>query len=226
MRTRYWHHYLFIPLAILAIALWSINLFNLDFKFASFLYHLQGDQWVLKDYWLLEDVLHTGARKVLTAFAVILLMLWLFSGKYSIAYIERSALGYLILTAILSVITIALLKKITQIDCPWHIQSFGGDLLYFSTYQNRPVTYPSVSCFPAGHASSGYAWLGAFFLLKRYAPIYRYHGLALVLLLGVVLGATQQLRGAHFLSHDIWTLAICWFIASIFSPLITARPKA
>jgi len=55
---------------------------------------------------------------------------------------------------------------------------------------------------------------------------YRYHGLTFILLLGVVLGVTQQLRGAHFLSHDIWALAICWFIASIFSPLITARPKA
>jgi hypothetical protein len=29
--------------------------------------------------------------------------------------------------------------------------------------------------------------------------------------MGVVFGATQQLRGAHFLSHDLWTAAICWF---------------
>jgi membrane-associated PAP2 superfamily phosphatase len=23
----------------------------------------------------------------------------------------------------------------------------------------------------------------------------------------------QQLRGAHFMSHDVWTAAICWFTA-------------
>jgi membrane-associated PAP2 superfamily phosphatase len=28
--------------------------------------------------------------------------------------------------------------------------------------------------------------------------------------LGLLFGFSQQLRGAHFLSHDLWTLAICW----------------
>jgi membrane-associated PAP2 superfamily phosphatase len=33
--------------------------------------------------------------------------------------------------------------------------------------------------------------------------------------LGVLLGFTQQLRGAHFISHDIASAAICWLIASV-----------
>ena len=35
-----------------------------------------------------------------------------------------------------------------------------------------------------------------------------------VLLLGLVFGIGQQLRGAHFVSHDVWTLGLCWFIAT------------
>ena len=30
---------------------------------------------------------------------------------------------------------------------------------------------------------------------------------------GTGFGVAQQLRGAHFLSHDLWTAAICWFTA-------------
>ncbi|MNV84902.1 hypothetical protein D3C71_1788110 [compost metagenome] len=31
--------------------------------------------------------------------------------------------------------------------------------------------------------------------------------------MGLLFGFAQQLRGAHFLSHDVWTLAISWFVA-------------
>ena len=38
-------------------------------------------------------------------------------------------------------------------------------------------------------------------------------GLAVGLLAGGVFGFSQQLRGAHFLSHDLWTLATCWAVS-------------
>ena len=31
------------------------------------------------------------------------------------------------------------------------------------------------------------------------------------LVIGISFGLAQQLRGAHFLSHDVWSAAICWF---------------
>lgn len=39
--------------------------------------------------------------------------------------------------------------------------------------------------------------------------------LALPLTLGLVFGIGQQLRGAHFLSHDLWTAWLCWLCASL-----------
>ena len=33
-------------------------------------------------------------------------------------------------------------------------------------------------------------------------------------------GGIQQLRGAHFLSHDLWTLGICWLVAVVCCPLL------
>jgi membrane-associated PAP2 superfamily phosphatase len=29
----------------------------------------------------------------------------------------------------------------------------------------------------------------------------------------VTFGIAQQFRGAHFLSHDLWTAMICWTVA-------------
>ena len=33
--------------------------------------------------------------------------------------------------------------------------------------------------------------------------------------LGLLFGIGQQLRGAHFLSHDLWSLAICWTVSLV-----------
>ena len=38
--------------------------------------------------------------------------------------------------------------------------------------------------------------------------------LAAVLVLGLALGIAQQMRGAHFMSHTLWTGWLCWAAAS------------
>ena len=72
---------------------------------------------------------------------------------------------------------------------------------------------PAASCFPAGHASAGYAWVALYFFFLARRPAWRWRGLAIGLIAGAVFGIAQQLRGAHFFSHDLWTLMICWSTA-------------
>ena len=47
--------------------------------------------------------------------------------------------------------------------------------------------------------------------------LWRWLGLVTGLSAGLLFGISQQLRGAHFVSHDIWTLGICWATASLVS---------
>ena len=68
-------------------------------------------------------------------------------------------------------------------------------------------------CFPAGHASAGYAWVALYFFFLATRPAWRWRGLAIGLATGAVFGISQQLRGAHFLSHDIFAMIICWGVA-------------
>lgn len=55
--------------------------------------------------------------------------------------------------------------------------------------------------------------MALYFFLLATRPRWRWVGLAVGVSLGVLFGATQQLRGAHFLSHDLWTAVICWACA-------------
>src|SRR5690606_20864867 len=80
------------------------------------------------------------------------------------------------------------------------------------------------ACFPAGHASAAYAWFGFYYFAREYMPRWKWWALTAVCALGAVFGAGQQLRGAHFLSHDIWTLGLCWFIATGLYLLAFRRP--
>jgi len=98
-------------------------------------------------------------------------------------------------------------------DCPWDLLRYGGTHPRVGLFGLRPAGLGRNHCFPAGHASGGYAWLALYFFFLAVRPGWRWAGLAAGACLGLVFGVSQQLRGAHFLSHDLWTIAICWTTA-------------
>jgi membrane-associated PAP2 superfamily phosphatase len=38
---------------------------------------------------------------------------------------------------------------------------------------------------------------------------------------GLVLGVAQQMRGAHFMSHTLWTGWLCWTTGWLTDPLLS-----
>ena len=191
-----------------------LDIGGLDLWLASHWYALQGHQWALQDYWLTEQVLHQGARKLNYVFASAVLLT---AGYYKL--IDKSqqqrTTAYLALTLslLLSFALVASLKSITNVACPWNLQLYGGTEPYFHLWQQRPTDLAYRQCFPAGHASVGYAWVALYYFFKHTRPDFRIIGLATGLIAGLILGFTQQLRGAHFMSHDITTLFICLLCA-------------
>ena len=98
-------------------------------------------------------------------------------------------------------------------DCPWDLLRYGGEKAYYELFSRRPAGMGSAGCFPAGHASAGYAWVALYFFYLATRPRWRWWGLGAAMALGMVFGIAQQLRGAHFLSHDLWALMLCWLVA-------------
>ena len=80
-------------------------------------------------------------------------------------------------------------------------------------------------CFPSGHASTAFSFLAGWFALRRDAPRAARIWLAATIFLGLVFSGVQVMRGAHYLSHCLWTGWICW-AATALSFHLVRRPIA
>jgi membrane-associated PAP2 superfamily phosphatase len=221
------------PLLLLCLLFGLFYGLQADFAVAAFWYQLQDQSWLLQQYWLTEDVLHLGVRKAnQLVIALLLLHFVLQSGlqKYSKKWPQaktifrltshwtparQQAHGRLLISLALSLAGVAALKHSLSMDCPWDLQPFGGSQTFNGLFSSWPANRAPNACFPAGHASIGYAWFGLyFFCLQRYPALARL-ALGCSIGLGISLGLVQQLRGAHFISHDLASAAWCWTMACL-----------
>ena len=63
-------------------------------------------------------------------------------------------------------------------------------------------------CFPAGHASGGFALLGLIGLARTTRG--RWAAFAVAMAAGWAMGVYQMAKGAHYLSHTLVTLLVAW----------------
>lgn len=202
-----------LPLSmVLLLAAWAAAR-QVDLQWAGWLYHWEGDAWTLKRHALLENGLHRGGR-------LLSLLVWLGLLAATAAHWRRRASRHwtrpaarLLIAVLAATASVAWLKSVTQVDCPWDLLGLGGQRPFVPLFAHRPATLGTAACFPAAHAATGYAWVASYFFLLHVAPRWRYAGLAAGLAAGAVFGLAQQLRGAHFLSHDVASLAVCWSVA-------------
>ncbi|HYG08284.1 MAG TPA: phosphatase PAP2 family protein [Stenotrophomonas sp.] len=181
-----------------------------DFWFADLLYRLEGGHWALRDAWFTSHLIHRTGRW-LTFVGVAWVLIATIRAWRAPANPHRRAWLALLLSLGLSTGLVSLFKHLTHMDCPWDLTRYGGGRMFFGLLESRHGI-PSSGCFPAGHAGSGYAWVALYFFALAVDPRWRWPALALGLGTGLVFGFSQQLRGAHFLSHDLWALALCWVV--------------
>jgi membrane-associated PAP2 superfamily phosphatase len=217
-----WRQLGLMPLLLFIVAVALLEAYGLDLKLGDLLYRLEGQQWALREHWLTAGLIHNGGRLLSFGLLLVALLGWTLSWIRPSLRHWRPGLSYLVSTVLCSLLIVNIAKRLTGLDCPWALQRYGADHIYHSLFSLNPATTSGGSCFPAGHASAGYAWVALYFLALhhlggRSARARRYRRLALLpgLGLGLIFGISQQLRGAHFVSHDLWTLAICWFSALI-----------
>lgn len=211
--------FLFILLALL------LELGSVDLWLADLVYKLSGASWSWRDAWLTHDLIHGGGRALVAVCALLLLFTAACSLFIKSWYKWRQGLFYLLASVIGSALIINILKELTHIDCPWDLLRYGGSQEYVRNFAALPKDMTPGACFPAGHASAGWAWFGLYFFALEYAPRWRKPILSFVLLMGLIFGLGQQLRGAHFLSHDLWTAGICWFVALFLYLLFYHRDR-
>ncbi len=127
----------------------------------------------------------------------------------------------LAISVLAGVLAVSLIKTGSRTSCPWDMQVFGGVATHVSHWAWGVRDGGPGKCFPAGHASAAFAYLGGWFVFRRRDPAIAWRWLAAVVVIGLVLGIAQQMRGAHYMSHTMWTAWICWSIAFAIDFLVT-----
>ena len=81
-----------------------------------------------------------------------------------------------------------------------------------------------VKCWPAGHASGGFALMALFFLFKT--PKNQKRALIGALIIGWSIGTYKMLLGDHFISHTIITMILSWLIILIIVKLTQFKQRS
>lgn len=213
-----------VPFAIYLLAmLWLVGMHG-DLRVADHLYAWEGNAWTLRSNFLVEELLHVVGKRISALAWVLVALAWLFARARGGAW--RRPLGRLALSVMLATALVALTKSWTGVHCAWELQRYGGNQAYLTLFDAIAAGAGRSGCFPAGHASAGYAWIALYFFFAETRPRWRWTGLAIGLAAGIAFGLAQQLRGAHLLSHDMTSLMICWAVAVLAFRLLPPRAGA
>lgn len=218
---------LLIPTCLLLGASAASASLGVDEAIASYFFDQTTGVWPWRHAWLTSELLHQDARYFfMTVFSGLLITGVYYQYKYP-HHPNKRIIHYLLITLVISLVSVSLLKKITHLPCPWDVAVFGGQWAEIPAWwQMFSHQYPKGYCFPAGHASSGWAYLGLYFIAPYYASKLRWCFYLLVPLMSLILGLAQQMRGAHFLSHDLASCALCYAVAAITAYVYPPIPSS
>ena len=183
---------------------------------------LQGNRW-------LSSLLHTRGQQVsMGVYLLMWILVWFPAGPWrAVTRRERTAAA---VAVTVSVLTINVLKHFSLTSCPWDLRLFGGSAEYVSHWAWGVADMGGGKCFPGGHASAAFGFLATCLpLLNSSDRALQRHGwrlLVAIVLIGLVFGLTQTVRGAHYPSHTFWTAWICWTVGLLVYHLAAGRSKA
>ncbi|MCU6670779.1 phosphatase PAP2 family protein [Enterobacteriaceae bacterium H4N4] len=167
----------------------------------------------LKNNALLDLINHRLAKYLIIAVAACTLL-------YG-AYRRNARLVTAALLMGLGALVVGALKAVSHHSCPWDLLEYGGDAVSYPLFGAVPEHSGPGRCFPGGHSSSGFIVMGLFFAFWRERPRLAWCMVAAGVVLGLVMGYGQVMRGAHFFSHNLWAGWWVWFSQVVAYGLIS-----
>lgn len=213
-----------VPALVFCVLMLSIVADDLDMRIARSWAYAAGTGWLGDGRWWANGLIHSGGHALVWLIGLCALSAWIASFFSASWRPRRRGALYMVLAIALTTGLVGFLKHETNIDCPWSLQEFGGRNPYVSLFEHRPERLPSAACFPGAHSSSGFALMGCYFLLRDRRRRAARWALSGAILLGLVFAFGQEARGAHFLSHDLTSAAIAWYV-SLALYCVALRPR-
>jgi membrane-associated PAP2 superfamily phosphatase len=226
IRLQRWHY--FVPLMMGTFLIWAYPQTGLDHAFIAPYYDAQQG-FFLKNHVLLTFVMHDALKTLMLLIAAIVFFLWAWSWQEPNLQPHRRRLCWIVLGMAFTTAAVSALKARSIHACPWDLAQFGGYAPEIPLFGQLPTGFKLGSCLPGGHASGGYALLAFYFGLLDLSKRWAHLGLAAGLLFGTAMGWAQMMRGAHFMSHNLWTLLTVWCVLLLWHkvwPPVASRSYA
>lgn len=194
---------------------------DVDLMLADWLYNRAAGNFPWREAWLTATFGHEIVKAGLTLLAIGLVALALADAVRPRRMLERPLarlrLRVIACSAVLAPLATSLLKQASSAHCPWDLARYGGNQPYVRLLEALPAGVLPGHCMPAGHASSA-LWLVSLVVLWLPGPGRgAWRAACLALAPGLVLGWMQQMRGAHFLTHTLWS---AWIACAIVLALV------
>jgi membrane-associated PAP2 superfamily phosphatase len=208
------------------LILWIGAATDLDLMLADAAFDPATMAFPWRHAWLTEVFAHVALKRALIVLGsgFIVMAAWDLLAARAWSRLRRFQMRLVALSAILVPAAITLTKHLSVSHCPWDLVRYGGVEPYVRLLEAMPRGALAGGCMPAGHAATA-LWmvsLAVFFLPAR--PRAGFAAALVLLAAGFGVGWMQQLRGAHFLTHTLWSM---WLACAIVGTLyLLMKPSA
>lgn len=210
----------------LVLTLLFFEFTNVDLFVQNYLYDFTHQKWLLvapRDE-LIHFIFYDGIKRLLVVFALLLLVVLLFYRNKLWVKNRFPKLVIVLLSLLLVPSAVSAIKSVTNVACPKALTIYGGETSYISVFKHytkeqRPEK--PQKCFPAAHASAGFALLSLCFLMDTRRK--RAKAIIGALIVGWSMGGYKMLIGDHFLSHTIVSMELAWLLINLIAVIVESR---
>ncbi|MDD2828016.1 MAG: phosphatase PAP2 family protein [Sulfuricurvum sp.] len=205
-------------IAVTALVLITTVLFfglsGTDIWVQSHFYNPQTHQWIVDtNNEVLKFIFYDGIKRLLIIIAVIFLLVLIVGWNKEWMRGYRRGFFIVILSSIIVPVAVGSLKAVTNMPCPKNVETFGGvypHTCVWEKYTAKECHLEKQKCWPAGHASGGFALLSLIFLFHSRRN--KILSAVVAMVIGWSMGSYKMLIGDHFLSHTVITMILAWLL--------------
>ena len=205
---------LWITTALLVGAILFFGLSGVDVWVQRHFYNPITHQWIVDtNNEVLKFIFYDGIKRLLIVIAVLFLLGLILGWKQKWMRSYRRGLIIVVLSSIFVPLAIGSLKAVSNMPCPKSLDIFDGAYprtCVWEKYHGKECHLEKQKCWPAGHASGGFALLSLVFLFQSRKNKIAVATIAMVI--GWGMGSYKMLIGDHFLSHTVITMILAWML--------------
>jgi membrane-associated PAP2 superfamily phosphatase len=203
-----------IAAIVLIVAVFFFGLSPADIWVQKHFYNLATHQWILDtNNTVLKFVFYDGIKRLLIVIAVLFLFVLILGWKKQWMRAYRRGLIIVVLSSIAVPLVVGSLKAVSNMPCPKSLDIFNGTYPHtcvWEKYTTKDCHLEKQKCWPAGHASGGFALLSLIFLFHSRKNKIIAGSIAMGI--GWSMGSYKMLIGDHFLSHTTITMILAWLL--------------